>query len=48
MLRTRVSQEEIAMLRDLADSAGVSSSDIVRLLIREAYRLKFGDKKPKI
>lgn len=34
------------MLRALADAQGLSASDIVRTLIREAYRVRFGDKKP--
>jgi len=44
----RASTEEIAMLQALADDAGLSSSDIVRQLIRAAYKDKFGDKKPKL
>ncbi|MCL2776619.1 MAG: ribbon-helix-helix protein, CopG family [Polyangiaceae bacterium] len=36
------------MLQALADDAGLSSSDIVRQLIRAAYKDKFGDKKPKL
>ena len=34
------------MLAALADAAGLSSSDIVRTLIRETYRAKYGDKRP--
>jgi len=34
----RISTEERAMLRILADDAGLSEADIVRLLIREAHR----------
>ena len=34
----RISDEERDMLRTLAEDAGLSEADIVRLLIREAYR----------
>jgi len=46
-LGIRASAEEIAMLQALADVDGLSLSDIVRQLIRAAYKDKFGDKKPK-
>lgn len=45
--QVRMGDDERAMVEALADDAGLSASDIVRLLIREAYRMKFGDKKPK-
>jgi hypothetical protein len=47
MLRVRMAPEETAMLGMLADDAAVTASDIFRLLIREAYRLRFGAKSPK-
>lgn len=43
----RVSARELAMLDALANEAGLSSADIVRTLIRDAYKLKFGDKPPR-
>jgi hypothetical protein len=45
-LRVNVSDEELDMLHALAKHAGLTISDIVRLLAREAYRRDFGDKKP--
>ncbi len=41
-----MTDEEHAKLMMLADAAGLTSSDIVRLLVREAYTLKFGNKAP--
>ena len=41
-----LSAEEHAMLRALAEKRGVTSSDVVRLFIRETYAATFGDKKP--
>lgn len=35
------------MLEALAEDAGLTSSDVVRVMIRDAYRAKFGDKKPR-
>jgi hypothetical protein len=46
-LTIRVSAEEVAMLEALAEAAGVSGSDFLRLHVRSAYAEKFGDKKPK-
>jgi uncharacterized protein (DUF1778 family) len=46
-LGLRVAQEEIDMLTALADRAGVSSSDMVRMLIRRAHAEAFGERKPK-
>jgi hypothetical protein len=46
-LRVLVSDEELAMVKVLADDAGLSAADIVRTLIRDTYRAKHGDKKPK-
>ncbi|MBX3202320.1 MAG: ribbon-helix-helix protein, CopG family [Labilithrix sp.] len=47
-LNVRVAPEESAMLDALAQEAGLSMSDIVRVLIRDAYRAKFGERKPKM
>jgi hypothetical protein len=46
MFQTRMTDDEHAKLLQLAEVAGLTASDIVRLLVREAYALKFGDKKP--
>lgn len=46
-LNVRAAPEEMAMLDALADDAGLSVSDVVRMLVRTAYREKFGDKLPK-
>ena len=45
-LRIRMTEDERAMVAALAKSDGLSSSDIVRLLVRRAYKEAFGDKKP--
>jgi hypothetical protein len=42
-----MSAEEVAMVAALAQASGVSGSDVLRLLVREAYASRFGDKKPK-
>jgi hypothetical protein len=42
----RVTDEERAMLRALADERGLSAADVVRTFIRDAYRERFGDKRP--
>lgn len=44
-----MSDEEMTMVRDLADQAGLTASDIVRQLIRREYEQKTADKpkKPK-
>ena len=44
-LGLRVAREEVEMLRALAEHAGLSASDIVRTLIREAYRASQGNVK---
>ena len=46
-LNVRVSARELAMLTALADDAGLASADVVRTMIRDAYRAKFGDKVPR-
>ncbi len=47
VFRARMSAEEVAMVAALAQASGVSGSDVLRLLVREAYASRFGDKKPK-
>ncbi len=47
MMTVRLSNEERAMLEALANDAGLSASDILRTLVRGAYREKFGAKKPR-
>ncbi len=47
VFQLRVTDEELAMMRALADDRGLTASDVVRLFVREAYRERFGDKKPK-
>ena len=42
LTQTRMLPIEQAKLAKLAQVAGLTSSDIVRLLVREAYRLKYG------
>lgn len=37
MVNVRMAADEIAMLKELADVAGLSASDIVRTLIRDAH-----------
>jgi hypothetical protein len=39
--------QEVDMIATLAASAGLSGSDIVRQLVRQAYAAKYGEKKPK-
>ena len=46
-LNVRAAPEEMAMLEALADDSGLSVSDVVRMLVRDAYRSKFGDNLPK-
>ena len=47
-LRVNVSDEELEMLRALAANAGVTSSDIIRLLVREAHRTTIATKGKKV
>jgi len=47
MLNVRMTAEELAMLRALAEGDGLSQSDVVRQFIRRTYRERYGDKKPK-
>lgn len=46
-LNLRIADSELAMLRALADDRGLSSSDVVRTMIRDAYRARFGETAPK-
>jgi len=43
----RIAPAELAMLDALAEERGLSAADIVRMLIRDAYRAKFGEKAPR-
>ena len=38
----RLSPVEVALLNELADTMGVSASDVIRLLIREKHAERFG------
>jgi hypothetical protein len=38
-LRLIVSEDELSMVHTLAETAGVTKSDIIRLLVREAFNL---------
>ncbi len=42
-----ISDEEHAMLQELADEDGVTVSDVVRLLIRRSHAERIGTKRPK-
>ena len=41
------SEEEWAMLQELADRDGVTASDWVRTRVREGHRTLFGESRPK-
>ena len=45
-LNIRISDEEGAMLHALAEQAGISASDFLRLYIRKAYAVAFPEKSP--
>ena len=45
-LTVRASDEELAMLQAVADAAGISSSDVVRMFIRQAHAARFGGETP--
>lgn len=47
MFTVRMTADEIAMLRALAEADGLSQSDVVRVFIRRSYAERFGDKKPR-
>ncbi len=40
-----MTEDEHAKVQQLAEVAGLTASDIVRLLVREAHALKFGETK---
>jgi len=46
MFNVRMTDGEIAMLRALAESDGLSGSDVVRQLIRREHRTRFGTAAP--
>ena len=43
-LRVMMSEDELRMLHELADLAGLTASDIVRTLIRQEHAAKVGQK----
>jgi uncharacterized protein (DUF1778 family) len=45
-MNLRVSADELAMLRALAERDGLSGSDFLRQYIRRSYVEHFGEKKP--
>lgn len=47
LLTIRVTPDEMRMLKELADEAGLTSSDVVRLFIRRLHVERFGVAKPK-
>jgi hypothetical protein len=46
MVTLRVSKDERGMLEALTADEGLSGSDVLRQLLRAAYRKKFGGEKP--
>lgn len=42
----RLTEEESAMLRSLAERDGLTASDYLRMFIRRSYAETFGEKKP--
>jgi hypothetical protein len=45
LLTVRVTPEELAMLKRLAEADGVSSSDLVRQFVRRSHEARFGQPK---
>lgn len=43
----RIAPSELAMLRALAEDAGLAAADILRMAIRRQYRETFDDTPPK-
>lgn len=41
----RLSDEEYEMLRSLAESEGLTASDVVRQIVRKRYAVVFGQRK---
>jgi flagellar biosynthesis/type III secretory pathway M-ring protein FliF/YscJ len=46
-LTVLVAESDLRKLRELAEDSDESTAKVVRTLIRNAYDLRFGDKKPK-
>lgn len=46
-LTAMISEEDMAKLKALSEADDVSASQVVRLLIRQAYAGRFGEKKPR-
>jgi hypothetical protein len=44
LLNVRMTEQEIAMVKELADAEGLSQSDIIRQLVRKAHVDQFGHK----
>lgn len=44
----RMSLHEVAMLKAMAASDGISQSDVLRMLLRREWIARFGDKLPKM
>ncbi|HMI85110.1 MAG TPA: hypothetical protein VK550_13505 [Polyangiaceae bacterium] len=47
LFNVRMSPEEDAMLKQLADDDGLTAADVIRQYIRRTYAEKHGSKKPK-
>ena len=45
-LTVRMAENEVAMLKELADRDGVSVSDYIRLFVRRSHTEAFGAAKP--
>ncbi len=43
----RFTEDEHAMLHAVAEHMGVTASDVLRICIRNEYRERFGEKRPK-
>lgn len=47
LLNVRMTEDEIAMVKELAEAAGLSQSDIIRQLVRQARAQLPAKSKPK-
>jgi hypothetical protein len=47
LFNVRMSEEEMAMLRQLADDDGLTAADVLRQFIRRTYAERHGQAKPK-
>ncbi|HEX9621805.1 MAG TPA: ribbon-helix-helix protein, CopG family [Polyangiaceae bacterium] len=47
MLNVRMADSELRMIRELAESLGLSQSDAIRQLVRRAHAETFGPPKPR-